>query len=204
MHKLDGEPTSATTPTSSTQLPQTDALDVGYNMFTIDADRGALFTAVLEIEGVQLEMDVDTGVALSLISAATYMQLWLSVKVHQLRKPSIHFCTHTREEPQLVGEAVVRMQYQNQQEDLNLVIVKGNGPSLLGRDCLQKIRLNWAEVHSQNAVSSQLEQVLTKHSSLFRDELGSIKGATVKLHIDPYAKPYIFRSCPVPILSDEG
>ena len=116
MHKLDGEPTSATTPTSSTQLPQPDALDLGYNMFTIDAVRLAPFTAVLEIEGMQLEMDVDTGAALYLISAATYMQLWLSVNVHQLRKPSIHLCTHTREEPQLVGEAVVRVQYQNQQE----------------------------------------------------------------------------------------
>ena len=204
MHKLDGEPTSSTTPTSSTQLPQPDALDVGYNIFIIDAVRVAPFTAVLEIEGVQLEMDIDTGAALSLISAATYMQLWLSVNVQQLRKPSIHFCTHTREEPQLVGEAVVRVQYQNQQEDLNLVIVKGNGPSLLGRDCLQNIRLNWAEVHSLHAVSSQLEQVLTKHSSLFKDELGTIKCATITLHIDPYAKAYIFRCCPVPILSDQG
>ena len=145
-------------------------------------------------------MEVDTGAALSLISDATYKQLWPSVNAPQLRKPSIRLRTYTGEELQLVGEAVVWVQYQNQQEDLNLVIVKGDGPSLLGRDWLQKIRLDWAEVHSlnANAVSTQLEQVLTKHRGLFKDELGTIKGATAKLHIDPIAKPRFFRPRPVP------
>ena len=108
----------------------------------------------------------------------------------QLRKPSIRLRTYTGEELQLVGEAVVRVQYQNQQEELNLVVVKGSGPSLLGRDWLQKIRLNWAEVRSLKAASTTLEQVLVKHSGLFKDELGTIKGVTAKFHVDPNAKPH--------------
>ena len=190
-------PTLATT--SPTPLPP-DAFDVDYNMFTVGSDR-APFTAVLEIKRVQLEMEVDTGLtgtALSLISAATYTQQWPSVNAPQLRKPSIRLHTYTGEELQLVGEAVVWVQYKNQQEDLNLVIVKGDGPSL--RDWLQKVRLDWAEVHSLNgnAVSTQLEQVLTKHSGLFKDELGTSNGATAMLHIDPNAKPRFFRPRPVP------
>ena len=47
-------------------------------------------------------------------------------------------------------------------------------------------------------VSTTLEQVLTKHSSLFRDELVTIEGVTVKLRIDPNAKPHFFRPCSVP------
>ena len=133
-------------------------------------------------------MEVDTGAALS-----------LTCKLPPAEK-ALHTCTYTGEELQLVGEAVVWVQYQNQQEDLNLVIVKGDGPSLLGRDWLQKIRLDWAEVHSLNgnAVSTQLEQVLTKYSGLFKDKLGTIKGATAKLHINPNAKPSFFRPHPVP------
>ena len=136
----------------------------------------------------------------SVLPPSTYKQLWPSVNAPQLRKPSIRLRTYTGEELHLVGEAVVRVQYQNQQEDLNLVIVKGDGPSLLGWDWLQKIWLNWAEVHSLNGntVSTQLEQVLTKHSGLFKDKTGTIKGATAKLNIDPNAKPRFFRPRPVP------
>ena len=167
-------------------------MDVDYNMFTVGADRVVPFIATLDVEGVPLEMEVDTGAALSLISAATYEQLWPTGNAPQLRKPSIRLRTYTGEELQLVGEAAVQVQYQNQQEDLNLVVVKGNGPSLLGRDWLQKIRLNWAEVRSVNAVNTTLEHALAKHSNLFKDELSTIKGATGKLHVDSNAKPRFF------------
>ena len=200
-HRLDGDLTSPNASTSSTPWPPPDAtvmMGMDYNMFTVGSDRVAPFTAMLEVNGVPLGMEVDTGAALSLISAATYAQLWPAGNSPQLRKPSIRLRTYTGEELQLVGEAVVRVQYQNQQEELNLVVVKGSGPSLLGRDWLQKIRLNWAEVRSLKAASTTLEQVLVKHSGLFKDELGTIKVVTAKFHVDPNAKPHFFRPRPVP------
>ena len=96
-------------------------MDVDYNMFTVGADRVPPFTATLKIEVAPLEMEVDTGEALSLISAATFAQLWPAGTAPQLTKSSIRLRTYTGEELQLVGEGVVRVQYQNQQEDLNLV-----------------------------------------------------------------------------------
>ena len=40
--------------------------------------------------------------------------------------------------------------------------------------------------------------MLTKHSSLFKDELGTIKGVTAKVYINPSAKPRFFRPRAVP------
>ena len=77
-------------------------------------------------------------------------------------------------------------------------MVEGSGPSLLGRDWLSKIQLNWKEIHKIHTKQASLEEILTDHSSLFKDELGTIKGTTAKLHIDPDARPRFFRPRSVP------
>ena len=41
----------------------------------------------------------------------------------------------------------VAVSYQGQSATLPLVVVKGQGPTLLGRNWLGKIRLNWGEIH---------------------------------------------------------
>ena len=53
-----------------------------------------------------------------------------------------------------------------------------------------------------NATPDSLEAVLSKHSDLFRDELGTIRGITAKLHVSPAAKPRFYR--PVPFLMPSG
>ena len=54
------------------------------------------------------------------------------------------------------------------------------GPSLLGHDWLRKIWLTWAEIHLLTTAYTTSDQVLTKQSSLFKEELGTIKGVTAK------------------------
>ena len=59
----------------------------------------------------------------------------------------------------------------------------GDGPSLLGRDWLQKIHLDWphiglhyTQVAPPTIESAALQHVLNKHKAVFRDELGLVKG----------------------------
>ena len=91
-------------------------------------------------------------------------------------------------------------EYQQQSERIQLHIVDGNGPSLFGRDWLQKIKLDWRELHhlSGSATEQQLNNLLNRHSQVFKDELGLIKGTTAKLAVDKNAQPYFcnFRSIP--------
>ena len=40
--------------------------------------------------------------------------------------------------------------------------------------------------------------MLYKHSSVFADELGTAKGVTVTLHVDPAVQPKFYKARPVP------
>ena len=83
-------------------------------------------------------------------------------------------------------------------EELELVVVSGKGPSLLSRDWLGRLRLDWREIRMLNVTPDALEAVLSKHSNLFRDELGTIRGITAKLHISPGVKPRFYRPRSIP------
>ena len=43
----------------------------------------------------------------------------------------------------------------------------GKGPSLLGRDWLGRLRLDWREIRKLHTTSDALETVLAKYSNLF-------------------------------------
>ena len=75
----------------------------------------------------------------------------------------------------------------------------GEGPSLLGRDWLSHIRLDWSTLnHIQTAAISACQKILDQHKTLFKDELGTVKGTTAKFHIDSQMKPKFFKARPVP------
>ena len=67
------------------------------------------------------------------------------------------------------------MCYEDQQEELPLLVVRGTGASLLGRNWLQKIRLNWQEVHQLQQIPA-LQETLKRYAEVFENELGKIKG----------------------------
>ena len=79
-------------------------------------------------------------------------------------------------------------------EELGLVVVGGDGPSLLGRDWLGRLRVDWREVHELRSLPGTLESLLAKHTNLFGSELGTIRGVTAKIHVSSGAKPCFY--CP--------
>ena len=94
---------------------------------------------------------------------------------------------------------MVTVGYQDQEEQLSLLVVEGNGPSLLGRDWLRRIRLSWKELlHLQSSPPVTLADVLNQHADVFRDELGTVKGSTARIHVDPEVQPWFCRPRPVP------
>ena len=168
------------------------------NMFVVCINRVAPFTVRVEVEGATLSMEIDTGAALSLISETTYSQLWPEGRAHTLEKSPIRLRTYTGEELKLVGKTMVKVCVENQEEVVDLLVVEGSRPNLLNRDWLPKIQLNWKEIHKVHTKQFSLEEILTDHSSLFKDELGTIKCTSAKLHINPDARPRFFRPRSVP------
>ena len=84
--------------------------------------------------------------------------------------------------------------------------MSGCGPSLLGRDWLHKIQLNWHEILRVNvsspsipALSNQhLQATIQRHSAVFQPGLGTLKGITAKLELKDGAKPKFCKARPVP------
>ena len=66
------------------------------------------------------------------------------------------------------------------------MVATGQGPSLPGRDWLSKICLNLTELRNDHACYSlSLQDILDVKSSVFSPELGTLKGATATIQLDP-------------------
>ena len=79
------------------------------------------------------------------------------------------------------------------------MVVEGDGPSLLGRDWLGKLRLDWSELHQiQSTAPGLLKELLDRYSEVFKDELGTIQGTTAKIQVDPTVQPRFCKARSVP------
>ena len=87
---------------------------------------------------------------------------------------------------------VAKVCYGEQEAKLTLLVVHGKGPSLLGRDWLQSLQLNWQEIHSLHSYS--LLEVLDRYAEIFKEGLGTLKGYQAKIYIDRDATPRFFKA----------
>ena len=74
-------------------------------------------------------MEVDTGAAVSFISQQDYKS---NFSYYKLRKSDVILKTYALEMMNVVGEITVYVSYQDQEVELDLVVVKGARPALLG------------------------------------------------------------------------
>ena len=131
-----------------------------------------------------LNMELDTGAAVSLVSEETFNQHWPD---KPLQESSIKLKTYSGETIEVQGTVHAK---------LPLLIVKGKGPSLFGREWLDKITLDWQEIH--RVQSGTVKELLEKHSPLFEDGLGLLHDFQAKIYVDPDVPPKFCKPRPVP------
>ena len=141
-------------------------------------------------------MEVDTGAALSIISEKTRKTFFPSEK---LRPSDLVLKTYTNEPLKVVGTLNVRVQYEDQLKKLVLVVTAGDGPSLLGRNWLNHINLNWKELFAVRSVRlKSLHVLMQQHQQLFAKGLGTVEPYRVSLQVREGANPRFFKPRPVP------
>ena len=87
-------------------------------------------------------MEVDTGATFSLIRQVTFKRLW--GKLPPPLKPStLQLPTYTEEPLKKCEEVMVVVRHHGQEKKRPLLVVPGDGASLLGRDGTGKLRLDW-------------------------------------------------------------
>ena len=187
------------TMTEQTEV-DSDSSDQSYNLFSIGSQAGTPIKVNLTVNQKPLTMELDTGASYSLISEQTYKATWPE-GAPSLEQSTVKLHTYTGEQVVVVGSITVTVCYNAQVVELPLLIVKGEGPSLFGRNWLSKIKLDWCAI---NQVTSQVYQkVVDKYPEVFKDELGSLIGTKAKIHVDPQATPKFFKPRSVPYILRE-
>ena len=147
----------------------------------------------VEVQGKTISMELDTGAAVSLISEKTYQKFFSDVS---LQKSMVKLKSYSGEDIPVMGQTEVLVKYNHQEENLPLLVVKGDGRSLFGRNWFSRISLNWGEIHQ--VYSSSLKAVLDRHAAVFQEGLGKLKGYKAKITLDPQATPRFCKARPVP------
>ena len=145
----------------------------------------------LELNHKKLTMELDTGAAISLISQETMHELFPGI---QLKPCDIVLKTYTSQKILVLGKFDVNVTYEDQENVLTLVVIKGSGPSLIGRNWMTHIRFNWSVIkHTRSSTyHHELHLLLQKYKSVFNNTLGTMKNFTAKLELKDDAKPKFF------------
>ena len=153
----------------------------------------------LTVDGATLPMELDTGASVSLISENTYRNKWLAKCRTPLQPSDACLYTYSGELIKVLSTISVTVRYKDQVKQLPLLVVPTDGPSLFGRDWLHAITLDWKELNRVHQVRHRaLQDVLDQYADLFKPEMGTLQGTTVKIHVKSNACPQFFRARPVP------
>ena len=137
------------------------------------------------------------------ISEKTFQQNWTEKKS---KTSSILLRTYTGHTLEVKGSIEVNVKYQSQEKQLPLLVIAGEGPSLLGCDWLAHVKLDWSflyNIQSESfeqfgAVVKNFEQLLKERKALFCKGLGTLDDYEATFQIDDTVRPKYCKARPVP------
>ena len=112
--------------------------------------------------------------------------------VIDLKPAHMKLRTYMGELVKVLGTVDVVVKYEGQENELSILVVEGSGPSLLGRDWLKEVKLDWKKLFKMNMdekqVESRLGKLINQHSDVFEEGLGTFTGPKFsKARQVPYA-----------------
>ena len=182
--------------TATTQVIELTQGTSDYTLFPVGCQEGKPIQTTVYLEDHPFVMEVDTGAAVSLINESTYKSSPF-LKTIPLQSSTVKLRTYTGEKIAVTGELSVKVQSGSQVHTLPLLVVPGQGPSLLGRNWLLKLQLDWKNIFSLR--SSSLQDVLDHYTTLFQEGLGTLKQHKVKFFLREGATPKFYKARPVPL-----
>ena len=148
-----------------------------YTLFQVRAGPSRPYKAVVKANGNLLPMEIDTGASVSVVGEKTLKTIQKGETTLELQQTSVRLQTYTGETISVLGSVVVPLEHNGQTRTLPLIVTEGSGPSLLGRDWLSALRLDWKAIFSVEATLS-LQQILDKYSDVFEEGLGELREVT--------------------------
>ena len=82
-----------------------------------------------------------------------------------------------------MGKVVLNANHNGSNQNITVIVVKSNGPNLLGRDSLNTLQIDWTNVFNMN--TSDDVNIFAKYPDLlFKAELGMLKDVKVKIKVE--------------------
>ena len=82
---------------------------------------------------------------------------------------------------------------------LPLYVINGTGPNLLGRAWLKQLDITIPRINNiSDSVTSKLQQIIEKHTAVFKPNIGELKGQKVHLSVESTIQPVFCKLRPVP------
>lgn len=172
--------------------------DDAYDVFSITSRDNDNIHVNVTINKKPCKMELDTGASVSLMPIKVFERLFRGRR-YKLNDSTVVLKTYTGESVPVLGELDVTVKHKSQSELLPLVIVKGDGPALLGRNWLSKLRIDWKYIKKMvsSDANKRLDSILMK-TKAFNGKLGTIKGVQAKLKVKPDSTPKFYKARPVP------
>ena len=104
----------------------------------------------------------------------------------ELTASRIKLATCTGQGLTVWGQWIACVRYGEQEQQLPLIVIAGEGPSLFGCKWLAEFQLDWPSIHK---VETPLGQILREYEEVFRAELCTLRGVQAKLEVKPGARP---------------
>lgn len=149
------------------------------------------------VNGIHHEFMLDSGAGISAIPKKVYEGKFKFLKLNSTETKLFAYSGH---EIKVKGCILPEINYSNKTLLQKILVVDGDGPSILGRDFMNQFKLTFSQINFMTDLS--LNKLLSKYSSLFDDELGKFKYHKIHLEVQDSARkkfckprqmPYSFR-----------
>ncbi|XP_064482871.1 uncharacterized protein K02A2.6-like [Ornithodoros turicata] len=152
---------------------------------------------MVEINGNNIPMQVDTGSAVSLMSEKEAKRHFGYVQYRQVQTT---LRTYNGSTVPVKGCVDVKVMHNGNAYELPLQIAKNRGnsrmPTLLGRDWLRHLRLNWPQIANIHTVNEK--GMVESYRDLFTKNMGVIKNFSASIVLKEGARPVFCKARPVP------
>ena len=155
-----------------------------------------------------ITMELDTGASLSTIGEKVYRD---KLSRYKLCRSNVKLRSYTGDSVPVLGSIKVPVRCNGgESQNIEVLVVKGDRPSLFGRDWLAQIRLDWKGIFrvSESPVESEFmggsewpkgfAKFLKEKANLFSRKGTGIKGFSASLKLKEGAKPVYQKARPVP------
>ena len=150
-----------------------------FNLYKVSVSKVPPVLVYVKVNGLILCMELDTGASLTVMGKDTLQSLFKD-SVPDLSPFDGKLRTYSGQIISPLGLISVLVEYQGQKETLPIVILPGDGPTLLGRNWLSKIRLDWPQMFKVMNISPSipdpvLEELLVQYTDVFSPGIGTMK-----------------------------